>query len=294
MHADPLWVTLFRQEAIQLREYSSEMILRQREARTFMREAQMKADPFNDPEAFKQECHDLNTRFFEGHDYVRFERTARMSKWPPEIADATMGFATYLQMIYGENPLGGRDRFDYLIAFAGARFSTLDRLCHIVLRLADTKVFLRPNTGKIIVAGSTRVLPDTEKPYVQDFAPGAETEFDLCLGAREYVMNLYPGQEIETVCTDIPRANTGNVIDAVMVHVGGGKGLRIGGVTTELYHAQLDLWMAMAKLRHDWVGFQAAGHCANPRLVAERKDEAYWNECLSTLRVACMAYHTGC
>ena len=288
MRARPQWAK--RMEAYQMAaKYFGELVLRDRLSTEFMNVVGITADPFNDKDGFLKDCNDHNPRFNNCGPEIRYLYGKKRAEWATGFSSATMNLATTYHMVRGENPLTGV--FDCVLALGGARWSPLDRLCHIINRMREGKAHAK----KIVIAGSTRLLGPGEKELAF-YAPDPEVtdEFGLCAGAREYVLNRYPDLQIVAVRKDDKRSGNDGVIDQVMEEIGGGKGLRIGAVTTQIYQAGLALDMARAQRRHGWLDFEAAGHCSTPWLEFDRNDDVYFIECLVLLYKACQAFHAGC
>lgn len=278
-----------------MQEYSGELVLRNRDARRLMKGLKIKTNPFTQLQEFLDECNDKNPRRNKDGEWeVRFltpdVAPEARAEWLDNIADDVMTAAAALHMIYGENVLTGPS--DWGIAPGGARWAPLDRLCHIADQVMDAKASVKYG---IIAAGSTRKLKDPEKAVVQDYAPGAETEYDLCCAAAKKVLKRYPELHIETVCS--PNENSGNdeVIAKVMEHIGGGKGLRIAIATTQIYHVGAFLDAARYKQQYAWDSVKVAGHCTPPWQKFDRDPlKTYLPECLTTYRKAAIAFAEGC
>jgi hypothetical protein len=206
-------------------------------------------------------------------------------------------------MMFGDTPL--RNEFDLVVALGGARRSPLHRLMHAVQAIRDGKA----SSKVIVVAGSTRKLdPDpekkpVEKPIVQDFAPGAETEYDLCVGACETILARFPELDIVTVCEDDPKSGNDGVIKAIMQACKNGLADKYGfnvdkmtfaGVTTQIYVRGLHYDLARNARIYGWTDYFAAGHASDPEMIFNRTLATYNSECLTTIRKAAIAAAAGC
>jgi len=275
---------------------SGRMLLRQDATQLFLAAMEIDADPIAELDQFLKACEQANPRYQGGGDLVRFQLEADDSKWPSRIRHATLNLANYLNMCRGEDPLKGGP-YDVIIALGGARRSPLHRACYAAQAIVDN----RTEAKLIVIAGSTRPLVEEEKGQVQDFAEGALTEYDLCLGAQQFVKKRYPDLNIVAVCNDDPRSGNDGVIDKTMAfcatHFGGAVrvlNLSVAAVTTRIYAQGLYLDMARAAKRHRWGQFLAAGHASDPEAVFKRKLAIYLSECLTTLRKAALAAAENC
>jgi len=81
---------------------------------------------------------------------------------------------------------------DLLVILGGANRAPLDRLRYGLSKVDDF--------GTLIYLGSSRELPEPEKQKVADYAPNAQTEFDLGCGAFESLLkaNLVDGITIDS------------------------------------------------------------------------------------------------
>lgn len=272
--------------------FSGEQVLRKPAARLFLGALGIKVDPFEELEQFKLACEQANPRYQGERDLVRFVLEKDCTEWPEEVADATMNLAGCLGMLHGETPLTGK--WDIIIALGGARRSPLHRVCFAAQAIKE----YRASTTMLIVGGSTRALSDAEKEVVQDFAPNAQTEYDLCTGAAGYITERHMGlADIATTCKDDPRSGNDGVIDETVKtfkSMFSNRPLSVAAVTTRIYTAGLELDMARAAKRHGWCKYGAAGHSTDPETVFNRSIAIYLSECLTTLRKAAIAAAEGC
>ena len=264
--------------------FSGEQVLRKPASRIFLRALGIEIDPFEHLDRFMDACEQANPRYQGGRDLVRFVLEKDCAEWPDEVVDATMNLAGSLGMLHGETPLTGK--WDIIIALGGARRSPLHRACYAAQAIRE----YRASATTLVIAGSTRLLSEAEKAQVQDFAPNAQTEYDLCAGAAKYIedhhMNLV---DIATVCKDDSRSGNDGVIDQTIADLKpafGDMPLSVAAVTTRIYTAGLELDMARAAKRHGWCGYAAAGHASDPEMIFNRSLSTYLSECLTTLRKA--------
>jgi len=233
-----------------------------------------------------------NPRFSEGNDLVRFQLERDLRPLDEEIMDATLNLAGYFNMLRGETTLTGK--YDLIAAPGGARRAPLHRACAAAQSIVEGRV----DAKILVIAGSTRLLKDEEKPIVQDYAPDAVTEYDLCFGASLRILEKYPTLPVYTVRTDNPNAGNDDVIDRVMdfyhEEFPESGPISVAMVTTRHYAVGLHLDMARAAKRHGWRNFLAAGHCVDPETLFNRSMMIYFSECLTTLRKAAIAAAEDC
>lgn len=267
---------------------SGRLLLGDHATKIFLRAMGIKYNPLHDLDNFLKACEQANPRYKGGKDLVRFQLEADEATWPEEIVDATMNLAGHIGMCRGETPLTGAH--DIIIALGGARRSPLHRACYAAQAIIDN----RASTNLIAVAGSNRQLAESEKTVVQDFAPNAETEYDLCVGAMKKLQSRYPQLTVVAICKDDPKSGNDGVIDETMLQFGSRNGMSIAIVTTRIYAVGLHLDMARAAKRHSWGNFLAAGHSSDPEMVFNRTISVYLSECLTTVRKAAIAASEGC
>lgn len=270
---------------------SGKLLLGQDATKLFLHEIGIEVNPIRDLEGFKKACEQANPRYQGGRDLVRFQLEQDTS-WPAGVRYATMNLARRLGMASGETPLNGD--WDLIIALGGARRSPLHRACYASSAIAES----RASTRALAIAGSTRRLSDIEKAQVQDFAPGAEVEYDLCVGASKLVGNRNTGHKVWAICKNDPKSGNDGVIDQVIdtltPELSQFKPLRVAAVTTRIYVIGLELDMARAAKRHGWRGYGAAGHPSDPEMVFNRTISTYLSECLTTVRKAAIAAAVDC
>lgn len=244
---------------------------------------------YTDPEAFRSACNERNPRFSSGEAIHRLDLSDDMIDWKEGLPGATLDLYDTFQMERQERVLKGS--FDWVICPGGNRWSPYDRAAHAAQQIIDA---IATSDHGIVIAGSTRPLNDKDKYAAMMYAAGAETEYDLCLGAANKIQERYPNLTITTVCEDNPRSGNDGVIDRVMEEIGGGAGLSFGIVTTMYYYVGMCLDAARARKRHQWDSVRVAGHTTTPWMLLERTDLMKYCECLVTLYKASQAYEAGC
>ena len=139
-------------------------------------------------------------------------------------------------------------------------------------------------------------MRDDEKG--QDYAPDAEDEYGLGVGAQKRIQKRYPDLKVWAIRNDDPRSGNDGVIDKTVEvmrqELASFKPLRVAAVTTRIYVAALHLDMARAAKRHGWSQFFAAGHDSDPEVRFNRTISVYLTECLTTLRKAAIAAAEDC
>lgn len=273
---------------------SGRLMLRWSATQMFLKAVGIDADPIREREAFHLACEAINPRFKdkEGRrqDLVRFQLQDDQTKWDDAVRLATLNLAEKLGMLCGEKILEGD--FDIVAALGGANKSPLQRGLYaaefIERGVAGAKV--------LAIAGSTRVIKDAEK-QVATYAPGAETEYDLCLGAANFLRTRYPDINTVAVCKDDPRSGNDGVIAQVMQEYGDiGEGpVSFAAVTTKIYLTALLVDLArLNKTDYHWAHFAGAGHPTDPEVISGRKIATYLSECATTIDKASWAAQFGC
>ena len=153
-------------------------------------------------EAIKQ----LDPRFQGGRDLVRWQLEQDQTQWDEETKRVILDVAASMRMTEGETPLVGQ--YDAVIVLGGARQANLDRARYAVESVHKE----RASFGHLIVAGSTRKLNETEQSNTENYAPGAETEYDLCVGAARTISIENPGLIVSTMLVEGEKAGTPIVI----------------------------------------------------------------------------------
>lgn len=277
---------------------SARLSLRQDNVLDFLDKFGIEADPIHELDEFLLACQQVNPRYQGNRDLVRFQLETDESTWDDSTIRAIMKLAKSWGMTHGDTMFSDFDG-NVIVALGGARRSPLLRALYAILATLDRKAY----ANLIIVAGSLRQLLDAEKLVTQDFAPDAQTEYDLCVGARNMLLARYPHIKIETVCEDDPKSGNDGVIKAVMRACENRLATQYGfnaskmsfaGVTTQIYVRALDFDLARNAKIYGWSDYAAAGHCSDPEMVAKRTVATYLSECLTTLRKAALAAAEGC
>jgi hypothetical protein len=191
-----------------------------------------------------------------------------------------------------------RGDFDVLIILGGARRSNLDRANYALEAFKARDI----NFGQMVIAGSARPLVPGEAEVAADYAPGAQTEFDLCVGAAATVAKENPGMSVSVQLT--PKKENGGlpgtpqVIEAVLTDLDQ-RGLlnaeqsRVGAVTTQIYQPWTKFDLERVARRYGIVDTMTAGNPSDPEIVAKRTTATYLAEIVRALEAATLAIHEG-
>jgi hypothetical protein len=187
-----------------------------------------------------------------------------------------------------ETPLVGS--FDAAISLGAARQANLDRLRYVAEAVHEG----RAEAKRIIIAGSARKLNEAEQENTVNYAPGATTEFDLCVGAAATVEKEFPDLSIETIFVDDEKAHTAHVVERVLAALRANgalpEGASIGAVTTQIYQTATSFDVARAAKEFGVAATLTAGNPSDPNIVAKRTPATYLSEILRTLKAAAMAH----
>ncbi|MEK7599416.1 MAG: hypothetical protein AAB462_00030 [Patescibacteria group bacterium] len=252
----------------------------------FLQHFGVEADPFEQPQEFQAALEQLNPRFQGGRDLVRFELEADQTEWDEPTKDVIMRAAEGMRMLETETPL--TDRFDVVIALGGARQSNLDRTRYAVKAIREKTA----TVDNLIVAGSSRVLSEAEQDNVENYAYGAEREYQLCSAAAATVRGENPDLTIGVFGSEGvgEKAGTPAIIEEVLTMFRDkGKlpyGARVGAVTTQIYQASTELDLARVAKQFGITETFTAGNPSDPNIVEARTPATYLSEVLRTLRAA--------
>ena len=135
------------------------------------------------------------SQFAEEHWDFRQGAERQETDWNDELLDSE-GSDQWNTIFEGSDALGmiedskpKNTKPDALVVLGGANRSPLDRLNYGLESVEDF--------GLVAYLGSSRPLSDAEKEKVKDYAPGAETEFDLGCGAIETLPGAHTLEDIE-------------------------------------------------------------------------------------------------
>lgn len=250
----------------------------------FLQHFGVKVSPTEQPEQFLEAMAQLDPRYQGGRELVRWQLEADQTEWDEETKGVIMRAAESMRMLEPETPLQGN--FDVVIALGGARQANLDRTRYAVEAAKEGKVDFK----YLVVAGSSRELNEAEQENAANYAPGAKTEFDLCVGATSTVAKENPGLVASVMYVEDKRAGTPAVIEkalATMKANGSLKdGARVAAVTTQIYQASTELDLDRVAKQFGVAETFTAGNPSDPNVVAKRTPATYLSEVLRTLKAA--------
>ena len=113
-------------------------------------------DPFADPAGFIETLQTVDPRY-QGEHRLRFQLEADQTTWPEEVKTVVMACVKKMRML---EPSTTYDcDFDATIILGGARQSNLDRV----------RFAVGLNSSLVVVAGSNRLLPESERENVVNY-----------------------------------------------------------------------------------------------------------------------------
>lgn len=247
-------------------------------------------DPLEQPTEFIEAITQIDPRFQGGREMVRYQLEQDEREWDSETKGTIMAAAEKMRMLETETPLIGH--YDAVIALGGARQSNLDRARYPVHCAADTD--LDVSFKHLIVAGSSRRLNQQEQENTSNYAPGAQTEFDLCVGAARTVALENPGLVTSVSYTDEERAGTPKIIEDVLTSLQRSDVVRvedaaIAAVTTQIYQVSTDMDLRRIAKQFGITDVYVAGNPSDAEIVARRTTATYLTEVIRTLKAAAMA-----
>jgi len=250
----------------------------------FLQHFGVEVTPAENPEEFRVALQQLDPRYQGDRHLVRYELENDQTEWDEPTKDVIMSTAESMRMLEVETPLQGD--FDVVIALGGARQSNLDRTRYAVDSLKEGAA----TTKHLVVAGSSRQLNEAEKENTANYAPGAETEFDLCAGAAATAAKENPGLVTSVLYVEDPKAGTPAVIEQVLssLQAGGNlpDGASVAAVTTQIYQASTERDLDRVAAQFGIDATFTAGNPSDPNVVANRTPATYLSEVLRTLRAA--------
>ena len=252
----------------------------------FLQHFEVAADPVAEHETFMSAMAQLDPRYQGGRDLVRYELENDQTAWPEDTKTVIMGAAEGMHMLKPETPVVGQ--FDYVIALGGARQANLDRARYAVQAATNGMA----SFNNLIVAGSTRKLQSAEQENAANYAPGAQTEADLCAGAAKAVQAEAINVPVSSFEVEGEKASTPVIIETVLAALRNNgelrEGMRIGVVTTQIYQQSTALDAARIGKQFGVDTF-TAGNPSDPAVVAKRTPATYQSEVLRTLKAAATA-----
>ncbi|GAC1387494.1 MAG: hypothetical protein NVS1B7_0880 [Candidatus Saccharimonadales bacterium] len=253
----------------------------------FLQHFGVEVSPIEQPEQFIKAMAQLDPRYQGGRELVRWQLEADQTAWDEVTQGVIMRAAESMRMLKPETPLQGQ--FDVVIALGGARQANLDRTRYAVNATKEGSADIK----SLVVAGSSRELNDAEQENAANYAPGATTEFDLCVGAASTVAKENPGFVASLMYVDDKRAGTPAVIEKVLATMKANgslkDGARVAAVTTQIYQASTELDLARVAKQFGVTETFTAGNPSDPNVVAKRTAATYLSEVIRTLKAAANA-----
>lgn len=251
-------------------------------------------DPATHTDEFIDAMRQLNPRYKGDRTLVRFELEQDQTEWPADMQGITMTSAVRLRMVEPEGdetpletPLEGD--FDIVGVLGAARQAPKDRALYAARAIHEG----RATAQKVVIVGSARKLGEAEQENTANYAPGAVTEFDLCVGAAEAVKQEFPEIEVETMFVDSEKAGTPQVVEHILSELQSRdelpEGARLAAVTTQIYQTATSLDVARVAERFGISDTLVAGNPSDPNIVAKRTPATYLSEILRTMRAAALA-----
>lgn len=250
----------------------------------FLQHFGVEVSPTEQPEQFLEAMAQLDPRYQGGRELVRWQLEADQTEWDEETQGVIMRAAESMRMLEPETPLQGK--FDVVIALGGARQANLDRTRYAVEAVKEGKADFKT----LVVAGSSRELNEAEQENAANYAPGATTEFDLCVGAASTVAQENPGLVASVMYVEDKRAGTPAVIEKVLATMKANgslkDGARVAAVTTQIYQTSTELDLDRVAKQFGVAETFTAGNPSDPNVVAKRTPATYMSEVLRTLKAA--------
>jgi hypothetical protein len=256
----------------------------------FLQHFAVEVSPTEQPEQFLEAMAQLDPRYQGGRELVRWQLEADQTEWDEETQGVIMRAAESMRMLEPETPLQGE--YDVVIALGGARQANLDRTRYAVEAAKEGKAEIK----QLIVAGSSRELNEAEQENAANYAPGAKTEFDLCVGAAATVAKENPGLVASVMYVEDKRAGTPAVIEKVLASLQASgslkEGAKVAAITTQIYQASTEIDLDRVAKQFGVAETFTAGNPSDPNVVAKRTPATYLSEVLRTLKAATNAAQT--
>lgn len=250
----------------------------------------VEANPLNNPDGFMSALRQLDPRYKDDRNLVRYQLESDQTTWPAGAVEAIMACARDMRMLITETSLVGDFVNGLVIILGGARQSNLDRARYAAKHT---------DRACLVIAGSDRRLGEDELTNVANYARGASSEIELCLSAAEIVGEEY-GRECEVIRVDNERAGTPDVLRSAFSKRDwpttlGDRPFVVAAVTTQIYQlsTELDLRRVAKSLGLNPDNTMAAGTPSDPEIITKRTTATYLSEVLRTLRAAVLAAQAG-
>jgi hypothetical protein len=248
--------------------------------------------PIENPEQFLEALEQFSPRYSGERTLLRYELQESTQEFTPEVQDVIHRTAEAYGMKDEQTPLRGD--YDAVIILGAARQANLDRARYAVDAWHRHDVTFR----HLIIAGSGRPLGKGEPENTANYAPGAQTEFDLCVGAAQTVARENPGLSVSVL--QVPDKSDGGlpgtpeVIDAVLADLRDRDDIHeeesaVATVTTQIYQPWTKFDTERIAKRYGITDVYVAGNPSDPEIVAKRKTATYLAEIIRALKAATLA-----
>ena len=253
-------------------------------------------DPVEHPQEFMEAIKQLDPRFQGERSLTRQDLEQDVTEWPADTVALINKTAEAMRMVVfdaegrpitNETPLIGH--YDLVVALGAARQANLDRTRYAVDCVKGNRE--ESSFKHLVVAGSSRRLPEAEQASTTNYAPGAKTEFDLCTGAAKTVAQENPGLIIGLSYTAEEKAGTPDVLETVLsamtqsdVVIYGES--PIAAVTTQIYQVSTQMDLERVAKKFGITDVFVAGNPSDPEMIARRSPATYLTEIVRTLKAA--------
>lgn len=230
----------------------------------------------------------LDPRYEGGRSLVRYELAADQREWPEETKQVITRAAENMNMLKPETPLIGN--FDVVIALGGANQQNHERPRYALEAMKKGEA----SFGQLVIAGSSRELKEGEQKNTANYAPGAKTEFDLCVAGAGVLAKEYPGVPISVMLVADEKAGTPEVIESVLRSMQVNGTLKpeshVASITTQIYQESTALDLARVAKRFGITETHTAGIPSPAETIESRTPATYKSEVIRTLKAAVNAY----
>jgi hypothetical protein len=239
-------------------------------------------NPFEDPKAFVAATKEVNPLYIGGKK-PRQELVHDTTEWG-SMEDAIMRAADTMGMKSGETPLVGD--FDALIILGANSNAIADRNRYAIDAIKNGSVTVR----QVVFAGSSRKLTAKEIEDTSIYAPGAKTEYDLCVAeAKKFELEL-PDIEHSSEFIDDEKASAISCLERTLSTLRTEEklpyGASIATVTTQIYRASTVLDLNLVARKFGLLKTHVAGNPSIPEKISERTPATYLSEIMRALRAA--------
>jgi hypothetical protein len=252
-------------------------------------------DPVDQPDAYAEALRKDDPRTAE--NLIRYQLEKSTQKLSPEaqaVLDDTVLALGMLEPVY---PLPPEGRYGTMVVIGGARDALLDRSM-----FAANSIVQGVATNNLLLAGDPgRRLNDEEKDVTRQWAPIAQTEYDLARAATQRIRDEYPkvfggmhGVSLAAFKLHTIKPDQRDVINEVILRAEALAAATISDVgklavvTTAIYVPFKTHDTLSATKRHG-IAVDIAGVASRPEVIARRTPATYVTDTLRTLVAA--AHH---